>query len=80
MVTQTVDLERIESLIQAFDALPLAEQTIIRSRLIHSQSSPKTVQKRSVLEIIAAAHQLTPYRTPEEIDRDIQAERDSWDS
>ncbi len=79
MVTQTVDLERVESLIQAIDALPLAEQTIIRSRLIHPNYSPSLVQKRSVLEILAEAHQLPPYRTPEEIDRDIQAERDSWD-
>jgi hypothetical protein len=36
--------------------------------------------KRSVLEILAAAHQLPPYRTPKEIDRDIQAERDAWDN
>ena len=80
MVTQTVDLERVESLIQEIDALPLAEQTIIRSRLIHLKPSPSLTQKRSVLEILAEARQLTPYRTPEEIDRDIQAERDSWDN
>jgi hypothetical protein len=35
--------------------------------------------KRSVLDILADAHKIPSYRTPEEIDRDIQAERDSWD-
>ena len=40
---------------------------------------PKNKQRRA-LEILDAAHKLGPFRTPEEIDRYIQEERDSWDS
>jgi len=40
---------------------------------------PKSKQRRA-LEILDAAHKLGPFRTPEEIDRYIQEERDSWDS
>jgi len=40
---------------------------------------PKPTQRRA-LEIIAAAHKLVPGRSIEAIDRDLQAERDSWDS
>jgi hypothetical protein len=36
--------------------------------------------KRRALEILAAAHKLGSFRSIEEIDRDLQAERDSWDS
>jgi hypothetical protein len=35
--------------------------------------------KRSVLDILADAKKIPPYRTPEEIDRDLQEERNSWD-
>jgi hypothetical protein len=35
--------------------------------------------KRGILDILAEAHKLPPYRTPEEIDRYLQEERDSWD-
>jgi hypothetical protein len=44
------------------------------------QGTTAPALKRSVLEILAEAHQLPAYRTPAEIDRDIQAERDSWDN
>lgn len=40
---------------------------------------PKPTPRRA-LEILAAAHKLAPGRSVEEIDRDLQAERDSWDS
>ena len=39
---------------------------------------PKS-RKRSVLDILADAHKLPPYRTPEEMECDIQEERNSWD-
>jgi hypothetical protein len=80
MTTQTVNLKLIESLLQAIAALSTEEQNIVRSRLIYSNSTTAPSPKRSVLEILAAAHKLPAYRTPEEIDRDIQAERDSWDN
>lgn len=38
-----------------------------------------TQERRSVLDIIADAQKIPPYRTPEEIDRDIQEEGNSWD-
>ena len=38
----------------------------------------KTKQRRA-LEILDTAHKLGPFRTPEEIDRQIREERDSWD-
>jgi hypothetical protein len=78
MATQTVNFKLVESLLQAIAALSVEEQHIVRSRLILPQTS--ITQKRSVLDLLAAAHQLPPDRTPEEIDRDIQAERDSWDN
>ena len=39
-----------------------------------------TASKRRALEILDAAHKLGPFRSVEEIDRDLQMERDSWDS
>jgi hypothetical protein len=80
MTTQTVNLKLVESLLQAIAALSAEEQHIVRSRLIYPNGTTAPAPKRSVLEILAEAHQLPAYRTPEEIDRDIQAERDSWDN
>lgn len=40
----------------------------------------KQPKQRSVLEIIEEAHKHGPFRTIEEIDRDLQLERDSWDN
>lgn len=36
--------------------------------------------KRRALEILEAAHKLAPFRTIEEIDLDLQMERNSWDT
>ena len=44
--------------------------------LLPNKSKPK---KRNVLDILADAHKLPPYRSPEEMERDIQEERNSWD-
>jgi hypothetical protein len=78
MATQTINLKLVESLLQAIAALSVEEQHIVRSRLI--LPNPALTQKRSMLDLLAEARQLPPYRTPEEIDRDIPAERDSWDN
>lgn len=40
----------------------------------------KTLKQRSVLEILEEVHKHGPFRTVEEIDRDLQLERDSWDN
>ena len=36
-------------------------------------------KKRNVLELIESARRLGNFRSIEEIDRDLRAERDSWD-
>jgi hypothetical protein len=36
------------------------------------------LSSRRVLDTLAAAHKLGSFRTAEEIDRDLQTERDSW--
>lgn len=40
----------------------------------------KQPKQRSVLEILEEVHKHGPFRTVEEIDRDLQRERDSWDN
>lgn len=37
-------------------------------------------QQQPILEFFADIHRQGPFRTPEEIDRDIQMEKDAWDS
>jgi hypothetical protein len=77
MTTKTINFKLVESLLQAIAALSVEEQHIVRSRLIPNGTP---IHKRSVLDILAEADQLPAYRTPEEIDRDIQEERNSWDN
>lgn len=36
--------------------------------------------RKSALDIIEEFHKQGPFRTAEEIDRDLQTERDSWDN
>ncbi|MDY6783452.1 MAG: hypothetical protein SW833_13080 [Cyanobacteriota bacterium] len=40
---------------------------------------PQT-QPQNVLEILEEIHKHGPFRTTEEIDRDLQIERESWDN
>ena len=40
----------------------------------------KQPQTRNILEILEEIHKHGPFRTVEEIDRDLRRERDSWDS
>ena len=40
----------------------------------------KQPSRKSALDILEEAHKHGSFRTAEEIDRDLQAERDSWDS
>ena len=40
----------------------------------------KQLTQRRVLEILEEVHKHGPFRTVEEIDRDLQLERDSWDN
>jgi hypothetical protein len=78
MTTQTVNLKLIESLLQAIGALSTEEQNIVRSRLLHPSTPEK--EKRSAIDILTSAPGQQLFRTPEEADRYIREERDSWDS
>jgi hypothetical protein len=78
MTTQTINLKLIESLLQAIGALSAEEQDIVRSRLLHQPTPEK--EKRSAIDILTSAPGQQLFRTPEEVDRYIQEERDSWDS
>lgn len=37
-------------------------------------------KQQPILEFFEEIHRQGPFRTPEEIDRDIQTEKDAWDS
>lgn len=78
MTTQTINLKLIESLIQAIDALSLAEQNIVRSRLLNS--TPLETPRESAIDILNSSPGQQIFKTPEEVDRYIQEERASWDS
>jgi hypothetical protein len=78
MQSQTINLKLVESLIQAIDALPPAEQNLLKSRLL--QSSQHQSSKQSAIDILTAAPRQQLFQTPEEVDRYLQQERDSWDS
>jgi hypothetical protein len=78
MATQTINLKLIESLIQAIDALSLAEQNIVRSRLLNS--TPLETPRESAIDILNSSPGQQIFKTPEEVDRYIQEERASWDS
>jgi hypothetical protein len=78
MTTQTINLKLIESLIQAINALSLAEQNIMRSRLLNS--TPPETPRESAIDILNSSPGQQIFKTPEEVDRYIQEERASWDS
>lgn len=40
----------------------------------------KKIQPQSIFDFFEDIHSQGPFRTGEEIDRDLQEERDSWDS
>ncbi|NJN48487.1 MAG: hypothetical protein HC805_00030 [Alkalinema sp. RL_2_19] len=47
---------------------------------LHSQSNPAPCDRQNILQFIQQARQRHPQRATAEIDRDLQAERNSWDS
>ena len=78
MATQTINFKLVESLIQAIDALSIAEQSIVRSRILNPTDS--AAQKQSAIDILTFAPGQQNFQTPEEVDRYLQEERASWDS
>ena len=77
MATQTINFKLVESLIQAIDALSIAEQSIVRSRILNPTDS--ATQKQSAIDILTSAPGQQNFQTPEEVDRYLQEERASWD-
>jgi len=77
-LTTTINLQLVESLIGAVQALSPAEQNIVRSRLF--PDAVNQPPKQSVLDILNEASQSQLFQTSEEVDQYLQHERASWDS
>jgi hypothetical protein len=78
MQAQTINLKLVESLLQAINALPPAEQNLLKSRLLHS--SRLETSKQSAIDILTSSPGQQLFQTPEEVDQYVQQERASWDS
>jgi len=78
MQAQIINLKLVESLIQAINALPPAEQNLLKARLLHS--SQLETPKQSAIDILTSAPGQQLFQTPEEADLYVQQERASWDS
>jgi len=79
----SINMQLIESLIQAIYALSPAEQIIVRSRLLTHLPTPTeetNPSKRSVIDILNESPGQQLFQTAEEVDRYLQQERSSWDS
>ncbi|MEB3294722.1 MAG: hypothetical protein VKJ24_16320 [Synechococcales bacterium] len=81
------NLQLVESIVQLIRSLSSTEQSILEQKLYPSVlKSPAQSTKlpeeslQSILEFFEEIHHQGPFRTPEQIDRDLQAERDAWDS
>ncbi|MFB2833638.1 hypothetical protein [Floridanema evergladense] len=72
-----INVQLVESLIQAIQALSPAEQILVRSRLLSNLPTPP---KQSVIDILKQSPGQQLFQTPEEVDRYLQQERSSWDS
>jgi hypothetical protein len=78
MSTQTINSRLIDLLKQTIDTLSSAEKNILRSHLLQQDSFEEP--KQSAIDIILSAPGQQCFQTPEEADRYLQEERDSWDS
>jgi hypothetical protein len=76
--TTTINLQLVESLIGAVQALSPAEQSMVRSRLF-PDADPQS-PKESVVDVLNETPRSRLFNTPEEVDYHIQQERASWDS
>jgi hypothetical protein len=82
------NLKLIESIVQLIQSLSTAEQSILEQKLYtHIQKSPQPVnpteatrEPQPILAFFEEVHRQGPFRTSEQIDHDLQLERDSWDS
>jgi hypothetical protein len=74
MESQVINFKLVESLIQAIAALSPAEQNLVRTRLLYSFDSDHP--KQSAIDILTSSPGQQMFRTPEEVDRYIQEERE----
>jgi hypothetical protein len=85
------NLQLIASIIQLIRSLSSTEQSILEQKLYPDRLKPPTQatklpevirdrEPQPILEFFEEIHRQGPFRTPEQIDRDLRAERDSWDS
>ncbi|MCL1473781.1 hypothetical protein [Argonema antarcticum] len=78
-----INVQLVESLIQAIQALSPAEQILVRSRLLANlpqTNTQTTPPKQSVIDILKQSPGQQLFQTSEEVDRYLQQERSSWDS
>ncbi|MFB2936119.1 hypothetical protein ACE1B6_12775 [Aerosakkonemataceae cyanobacterium BLCC-F154] len=78
-----INVQLVESLIQAIYALSPAEQILVRSRLLSNLpqvNTQTTPPKQSVIDILKQSPGQQLFQTPEEVDRYLQQERSSYDS
>lgn len=78
-----INVQLVESLIQAIYALSPAEQILVRSRLLSNLpqfNTQTTPPKQSVIDIFKQSPGQQLFQTPEEVDRYMQQERSSYDS
>jgi hypothetical protein len=78
MSAQTINSRLVELLKQTIDTLSSAEKNIIRSHLLQQDLAEEP--KYSAIDIILSAPGKQCFQTPEEVDRYLQEERDSWDN
>lgn len=86
IIEPKANLELVESIIQLIRSLSSTEQSILEQKLYPDVLKPPTQSTKppevsqSILEFFEEIHRQGPFRTPEQIDRDLQAERDAWDT
>ena len=78
MSVQTVNSRLLELLKQTIDTLSSTEKNILRSYLLKQDTVKEP--KQSAIDIIMSGPGQQIFKTPEEADRYLQEERDSWDN
>lgn len=72
-------LEKIIQDLSKMDEQQLQQISALIATL-NTQSQPISCDRKNILQFIQQARQRHPQRPTEDIDRELQTERDSWDS
>ncbi|SKB13473.1 hypothetical protein PL11201_510101 [Planktothrix sp. PCC 11201] len=78
-----INLQLVESLLQAIHSLSPAEQILLRSRLLADPLTTKPENytvRQSVIDILNQSPTPQLFPTPEEVDCYLQQERSTWDN